>query len=140
MVVTASDDHTARVWDTETGQPESEPLRHDKSVRDAEFSPSGARIVTASDDGTARVWDLLNGSPADAGVLASLAETVGGSVLGLHGVAGQLDDPISLSTNLRRLTAGASGRGVPAFIRWFLSDRVTRSRHPWPEPADERNP
>ncbi|MGH9140128.1 MAG: WD40 repeat domain-containing protein [Vicinamibacterales bacterium] len=133
MIVTASDDRTARVWDADTGQPESEPLRHENSVRDAEFSPSGGRIVTASDDGTARVWDLLIGTPAEAGMLASLAEAVGGSALGLRGVAGQVDDAISRSTSLRRETADATGPGVPSFIRWFLADRATRPRSPWPE-------
>ena len=78
MVVTASRDHTARVWDAGTGEPNSEPLRHEGPVRHAEFSASGRHVVTASDDGTARVWDLLNGSPAEAGVLASLAEAVAG--------------------------------------------------------------
>ena len=37
------------------------PLRHDKRVWYAEFSPNGRRIVTASADFTARVWDSRSG-------------------------------------------------------------------------------
>ena len=129
-LVTASRDHTARVWDAETGEPESEPLRHDGPVRHAEFSASGAHVVTASDDGTARVWDLLNGSREEAGVLASLAEAVGGSELGLRGADAQVSDPIAQFASLRQATASASGPGAPAFVRWFLADRGSRPHSP----------
>src|SRR2546423_5672940 len=40
-IVTASWDRTARVWDAETGQPLSAPMKHDKPVASAEFSPDG---------------------------------------------------------------------------------------------------
>src|ERR1017187_3387839 len=60
-VVTAYNDHTARVWDAQTGQPLTEPLKHGASVNSAQFSPDGTRIVTASADNTARVWDARTG-------------------------------------------------------------------------------
>ena len=60
-VVTASDDHTARVWDAETGKPVGRPLQHEDSVLSAVFSPDGRRVVTASEDGTARVWEAETG-------------------------------------------------------------------------------
>jgi WD40 repeat protein/serine/threonine protein kinase len=66
-VVTASRDHTARVWDAVTGEAIVGPLRHGHIVWKAAFSPDGLRVVTASQDGTARVWDARNGqaiSPA----------------------------------------------------------------------------
>jgi len=62
-VVTASWDNTARVWDAETGQPLTEPLKHKNWVLCAQFSPDGKRIVTASSDYTARVWDSQTGQP-----------------------------------------------------------------------------
>ena len=62
-VVTASADHTARLWDATTGQPIGTPLEHEDSVVSAKFSPDGQRVVTASDDGTARLWDAATGQP-----------------------------------------------------------------------------
>jgi hypothetical protein len=53
-----------------------------------------------------------------------------------------VDDPILRLTGLRRETAGASGPGVPTFIRWFLADRTARPRSPWSEIAvrNDRHP
>ena len=55
-IVTAGT-HTARVWDVQSSQPLTEPLKHADTVMSAQFSPDGKRIVTASYDKTARVWD-----------------------------------------------------------------------------------
>jgi WD40 repeat protein/serine/threonine protein kinase len=66
-IVTASKDHTARVWDASTGEPVTPPLRHDHIVWKAAFSPDGRRVVTVSEDRTARVWEVSTGqavSPA----------------------------------------------------------------------------
>ena len=60
-LVTTSEDHTARIWDTRTGQQLGPSLEHDDSVLMAAFSPDGKRIVTASEDHTARVWDVATG-------------------------------------------------------------------------------
>jgi WD40 repeat protein len=61
-VVTASADHTARVWDAATGKPVTPPLRHQGEVHAAAFSPDGTRVVTASQDHTAEVWDASTGT------------------------------------------------------------------------------
>jgi dipeptidyl aminopeptidase/acylaminoacyl peptidase len=60
-VLTASQDHTARIWDAENGAPFFEPLQHADRVLDACFSPDGLHVATASKDNTARVWDARNG-------------------------------------------------------------------------------
>jgi tetratricopeptide (TPR) repeat protein len=59
-VVTASLDKTARVWDAETGQPTSPPMKHEGGVNHVAFSPDGRRVVTASWE-TTRVWDAASG-------------------------------------------------------------------------------
>ena len=78
--MTASWDHTARIWDADSGA-KLEVLRgHLGSVRSAAFSPDGERVVTASSDGTAAIWDcgaacesvpsLLQLAPRLAGILS----------------------------------------------------------------------
>ncbi|HSH17600.1 MAG TPA: tetratricopeptide repeat protein, partial [Verrucomicrobiae bacterium] len=62
-IVTASADNTARIWDSATGRPLTEPIRHDDEVTSAVFSPDGRRVVTASVDRTARIWDAETGRP-----------------------------------------------------------------------------
>ena len=47
----------ARVWEVETGQPISPPLRHRIDLSCAAFSPDGLHIITADQGGTARIWD-----------------------------------------------------------------------------------
>ena len=55
LLVTASEDETAQVWDWHSGRIE-QVLRHDDWVEAASFSPDGGHVLTAGADGTARVW------------------------------------------------------------------------------------
>ena len=61
-IVTASVDG-ARLWDTASGKPIGEPMKHAAWVLSAQFSPDGQRVVTASKDNTARLWDAASGTP-----------------------------------------------------------------------------
>jgi eukaryotic-like serine/threonine-protein kinase len=64
LVVTASRDHTARIWDMRTGMAVGSILQHTGIVWQAAFSRDSHWVVTASEDGTARVWDAQTGLPA----------------------------------------------------------------------------
>lgn len=59
LVVSASADHTARVWEPTGGK--TLVLQHADEVNFAAFSPDSKWIVTASDDQTAQVWDARTG-------------------------------------------------------------------------------
>jgi WD40 repeat protein/serine/threonine protein kinase len=61
-VVTASRDHTARVWDARTGAQLGVLSGHTDIVYCAAYSPDGTRVVTASRDHTARIWDAHTGA------------------------------------------------------------------------------
>ena len=61
LVVTASKDNTAKVWNFETGRLVSELRGHTDNVKSAVFSPYGNLVLTASSDGTAQLWDALTG-------------------------------------------------------------------------------
>jgi FkbM family methyltransferase len=60
-VLTASDDQTARLWQTASGRPLSTLEGHQGVILSAKFSPDGSRVLTASDDQTARLWQTANG-------------------------------------------------------------------------------
>lgn len=63
LVATASKDHTAQIWDAQTGVPVGPPLQHADEVNTVDFSPDGTQVVTASADHTARVWNARTGQP-----------------------------------------------------------------------------
>jgi WD40 repeat protein len=58
LVVTASADATARLWDAKTGGAIAILSGHDAAVLGTAFSPDAVRVVTASADKTARIWDV----------------------------------------------------------------------------------
>src|SRR5262249_43308682 len=57
LLVTASMDGTAKVWDARTGAELLTLKGHPHGIRWASFSADGSRIVTADDYGTAKIWD-----------------------------------------------------------------------------------
>ena len=63
IVVTASNDKTARVWDAATDAQIGKSMEHKASVYSAAFSLDGEDIVTASKDKTALVWSVFLGEP-----------------------------------------------------------------------------
>ena len=58
-VATASDDKTARIWDTDGKQVATLP--HEGGVRAVAFSPGGEKVATAGTEGTVRVWETASG-------------------------------------------------------------------------------
>jgi WD40 repeat protein len=59
-LVTASDDHTARLWDVATGRGRV-LTGHADEVWNAAFSPDGRHVITGGKDRTVRVWDAPTG-------------------------------------------------------------------------------
>nr|WP_308103391.1 helix-turn-helix domain-containing protein [Streptomyces sichuanensis] len=57
MVATASDDHTAKLWDAVSGGLVTTLAGHTDRVADVAFSPDGRLIATAGRDRTAKLWD-----------------------------------------------------------------------------------
>jgi WD40 repeat protein/serine/threonine protein kinase len=62
-VLTASKDHTARVWDAETGEPVSPWLRHPDEVSHVQVSPGGHLLATVTSPGDVQLWNPTTGEP-----------------------------------------------------------------------------
>jgi WD40 repeat protein len=61
FAVTASADHTAKIWDINTGE-DIITLKHRLDVMSANYSPDGKLIVTASVSGWVAIWNASDGS------------------------------------------------------------------------------
>jgi WD40 repeat protein/DNA polymerase III delta prime subunit len=60
-LVSASYDHTLRIWDSRTGQSLATLSGHQRTVFGCAWSPDGQRILSASSDNTLRIWDARSG-------------------------------------------------------------------------------
>src|SRR5262249_60291905 len=58
LCLTGSCDHTARLWEVETGREVRQFTGHSGSVNSVAFSPNGRFALTGSSDSTARLWDV----------------------------------------------------------------------------------
>ena len=61
--ISASLDHTLKVWDLETGRELRTLAGHSASVLGVAVTVDGKRAVSASEDKTLKVWDLETGLP-----------------------------------------------------------------------------
>ena len=57
-LVTASADHTARLWSLPDGHARAVPFVHFTDVLNVAFSPGGQFVATGQDDGLIRIWRL----------------------------------------------------------------------------------
>jgi len=99
LVLTASDDMKARLWDVSGDQPGLPVvLNHKAAVLFAAFSPDGTRVITGCDDNLARVWKLssvwnVNDPPADVTLPGHTAAVTSAAISpdGLRAITGSQD-------------------------------------------------
>lgn len=59
VIVTGSQDRTARVWDLQTGKCVSVLRGQDSPIRAVAYHPEGRQLVTGGEDGSVHFWDPL---------------------------------------------------------------------------------
>jgi WD40 repeat protein len=131
-IVTASEDATARVWNSDgTGDP-IVLTGHEGGVVSAAFSPDGKRIVTASADRTARVWNADGaGTPV---VLRGHKEEVAAAAFtpdGRHILTASKDGTVrrweATVEGLRQRLVQVAGSGLPPEVRQvYLGESAAR--------------
>ena len=92
-IVSASGDHTARIWNTATGECEAKLKGHSGQVFSAVFSPDGRHIVSASDDHTARIWNTARGeceAELKEHILFNNTQSLPDGIFADHGFNGQI--------------------------------------------------
>jgi hypothetical protein len=62
-IVTASEDHRARVWDAQTGELFAPIMESPHALEMASFGLEDRAVVGACEDGTVRIWDSRTGEP-----------------------------------------------------------------------------
>ncbi len=72
LLAAASDDHTVRLWEAETGRALHTIAAHTEKVQAVAFSPDGLRVASAGADAVVKVWDVVSGQE-----LLSLAGHIG---------------------------------------------------------------
>ena len=60
--LTASNDHTPKLWNIQTGETVRELKGHTNLVNAVALTPDGKNALTASDDHTLRLWNLKSGA------------------------------------------------------------------------------
>jgi hypothetical protein len=91
LVLTASEDGTARVWEAGTGKPVGPPLVHGERVGAAAFSPDGGTILSGSNDKTARLRPMPAALEDDVERLVVWAKLVTGLEMDAGGTIQELD-------------------------------------------------
>jgi len=61
QLLTASGDHTAKLWNADTGAEIRTFSGHTDALQAAAFSPDGTRLLTGSADFTMKLWDVATG-------------------------------------------------------------------------------
>lgn len=89
LLITYSQDNTARIWNGVTGAPLGVLSGHTNNVRSADFSPDNKLVVTAGDT-TVRLWDSDDGSLAHTlvqsdGPIQLLSYSPAGNLLAMAG-------------------------------------------------------
>ena len=95
-IASASDDHTAQVWDAFTGSQAITYKGHSREVMSVAWSLNDANIASGSKDQTLRVWDAISGTTLHSYTFGNWVMSVAWSPDGKYLAAGSWDDTVQV--------------------------------------------
>jgi dipeptidyl aminopeptidase/acylaminoacyl peptidase len=129
LVATISHDRTARLWDTETGLPVSEPLPHLVRVESAAFSPDGRWLATGTAGGSVHLWEVPELPSRTPAWLPELVEAVVRQRLNEFNHIEPVP-PSALAEVKEAIERDPSNEKLRRWARWFLAETATRTLSP----------
>lgn len=102
-LATAVEDHTAKLWDVETGADLHTLIGHEGAVIGLAFSPDSRTLATTSNDQTVMLWDVATGQ----------------ELLTLEGHTRPVRSAAFSPDGSMLATAGASSDGTGEILLWF---------------------
>jgi WD40 repeat protein/tetratricopeptide (TPR) repeat protein/tRNA A-37 threonylcarbamoyl transferase component Bud32 len=149
LVLTVSEDQTARLWEADTGKPTLKPLQHQNAVWAGVFTPDGRGVFTGDWNGSAQLWNPAEGKTVGprfrhtgSGTLAVLAAALSpdGRVL----ITGSWDGTARLwDVGTGRSLGAPLEHGGPVFAVGFGADARTvltgsydRTARAWTVPCE----
>jgi serine/threonine protein kinase/WD40 repeat protein len=135
LAVTGNSNQAARIWDMQTLEPITEPMRHPGTrVVRAIFSPDNRFIMVDTVDHKFHFWSLPPPLPAGdsmPGWLLDLATACAAKTIDSDGKLAGEPEAVTRFDELRRVVAALPADAPLAeWGRWFFADRATRSIAP----------
>jgi predicted NACHT family NTPase len=124
MVVTGSNDKTAKLWDAASGACRATLSGHSDCVWVAAFSPDGKTVVTGSYDKTAKLWDTsvyASTPPAVEDAAAAAQRAIAAERAAAEADAARRSAEARAAALEREQAAASAAAAVPAEIAAWLS-------------------
>ncbi|MBU0639708.1 MAG: PKD domain-containing protein [Planctomycetes bacterium] len=110
MILTGSDDRTAKLWSV-AGGPELRTLSgHGDRVTSVGFSPDGTQVVTGSEDATALIWDATTGEPVMSSLRPVRVVDAGGNLQATSDTCTSAVSSVAFSPSGAYILAGVAAR------------------------------